>query len=53
VSIETRRTKAGKTSYLVRVKSGRELVASKAFDTKREAETWERSQKHLIETAAP
>ncbi len=38
--IETLKTKAGKTYYFVRVKSGRKLVASKSFDTKREAETW-------------
>lgn len=51
--IETLKTKAGKTYYFVRVKSGRTLVASKSFDTKREAETWERKQKHLIETGRP
>lgn len=51
--IEPRTTKAGKTYYLVRVKSGRKLVASKSFETKREAETWERKQKHLIETGRP
>jgi integrase len=53
VSIELRRTKAGKAYYFVRVKSGRQLVASKAFGTKREAETWERQQKHWIETGRP
>lgn len=51
--IEPRTTKEGKTYYLVRVKSGRKLVASKSFDTKRAAETWERKQKHLIETGRP
>lgn len=51
--IESRRTKAGKTYYLVRVKSGREQVATKAFDSKREAEIWEREQKHLLETGRP
>lgn len=51
--IEPRTTKAGKTYYLARVKSGRKLVASKSFDTKREAQTWERKQKHLIETGRP
>lgn len=51
--IEPRTTKAGKTYYLVRVKSGRTLVASKSFDTKRAAEVWERKQKHLIETGRP
>ncbi len=53
MSIETRTTKAGKTYYFVRVKNGRQLVATKAFDIKREAETWERNQKHLIETGRP
>lgn len=53
MSIEARRTKVGKPYYLVRVKSGRQLVATKAFDSKREAETWERQQKHLIETGRP
>jgi integrase len=53
VSIETRRTKAGKAYYFVRVKSGRALVATKAFDGKREAEAWEREQKHLLETGRP
>lgn len=53
MSIETRRTKAGKTYYFVRVKSGRELVATKAFDVKRDAESWERDQKHRVETGLP
>ena len=53
MSIQTRQTKAGKTYHFVRVKSGRQLVATKAFDTKREAETWERNQKHLLETGRP
>ncbi|KDA05482.1 hypothetical protein DC31_16450 [Microbacterium sp. CH12i] len=51
--IETRTTKAGQTYYLVRVKSGRKLVASKSFDIKRDAEAWERNQKHLLETGRP
>lgn len=51
--IETLKTKTGKTYYFVRVKSGRKLVASKSFDIKREAETWERNQKHLLETGRP
>lgn len=50
MSIEIRRTHAGKPYYLVRVKAGRRLVASKAFDIKRDAEIWERTQKHLVET---
>ncbi|WP_171013275.1 tyrosine-type recombinase/integrase [Microbacterium sp. 2FI] len=53
MSIEARKTKTGKTYYYVRVKSGRQLVATRAFDTKREAETWERTQKHLLETGRP
>jgi integrase len=51
--IETRKTNAGKNYYLVRVKSGRKLVAAKAFDSKHAAETWERGQKHLLETGRP
>lgn len=51
--IEDRKTAAGKPYYLVRVKSGRVLVATKAFDTRREAEAWERLQKHLLETGRP
>lgn len=53
MSIESRTTKAGKAYYVVRVKSGRELVATKAFDTKREAEAWERDQKHRLQTGRP
>jgi len=53
MSITARRTKAGKTYYFVRVKSGRELIATKAFDTKRDAEAWERDQKHRSETGLP
>lgn len=53
MSIEVRRTRAGKTYYVVRIKSGRELVASRAFDLKHDAEQWERQQKHLLETGRP
>ncbi len=53
MSIELRRTTAGRPYYFVRVKSGRRLVASKAFDIKRDAEVWERTQKHLVETGRP
>lgn len=53
MSIEIRKTKAGKTTYFVRVKSGRELVATKSFNTKREAEVWEREQRHRLETGRP
>jgi site-specific recombinase XerD len=51
--IEERRTKEGKRYYFVRVKSGRIQVATRAFDTKRAAEVWEREQKHRIATGKP
>jgi len=51
--IELRKTRVAQTYYLVRVKSGRLLVATKASDTKREAEAWERTQKHLLDTGRP
>lgn len=35
------------------MKSGRKLVATKAFDTNREAETWEHKLKHPLETGGP
>ncbi|MGX5773102.1 hypothetical protein ACWKWN_20365, partial [Microbacterium trichothecenolyticum] len=53
MSIEVRKTAAGRTYYKARVKSGRELIATRAFDTRREAEAWERDQKHRIETGKP
>jgi len=53
MSIQARKTKAGKTTYFVRVKSGRELVATKSFSTKREAEAWEREQRHRLQTGRP
>jgi integrase len=53
LSVETRKTKAGKTYYLARVKSGGELVASKSFVRKNAAEAWEREQKHLLDTGRP
>ncbi|HKT55664.1 MAG TPA: tyrosine-type recombinase/integrase [Microbacterium sp.] len=53
MSITPRKTKTGKTYYFVRVKAGRDPIASKAFDTKREAEAWERDQKHRLETGLP
>jgi len=43
--IEPRTTKAGQAYHLVRVDSGRTLVASTSLDAKREAEVWERKQK--------
>lgn len=53
MSIESRKTSAGKTYYLARVKSGRQLVASKSFSTKREAEAWERDQRYRLQTGRP
>ena len=51
--IEARKRSDGKTYYLVRLKSGRDFMGSRAFDTKREAEAWERDQKHRMETGRP
>ncbi len=42
MSIEVRKTADGRTYYYARVKSGRQLVATRAFDTRREAAKWER-----------
>jgi len=53
LSIEARKTKAGKTRYLARVRSGTQLVASRTFDRKSDAEAWEREQKHLLDTGRP
>ena len=53
MSIEARKTKAGKTRYLARVRSGTQLVASRTFDRKSDAEAWEREQKHLLDTGRP
>lgn len=52
MSVETRKTKAG-NRYLARVKSGEKLIASKTFTRKKEAEAWEREQKHLFDTGRP
>lgn len=52
MSVEPRTTKAG-VRYLARVKSGPKLVASKTFTRKKDAEAWEREQKHLLETGRP
>lgn len=52
MSIEQRTTRAG-VRYLARVKSGPKLVASKTFTRKKDAEAWEREQKHLLETGRP
>lgn len=53
MSVEPRTTKAGKTRYLARVRSGEVLVASKTFARKSDAEAWEREQKHLLDTGRP
>lgn len=50
MSVETRRTKAGKPRYLARVKVGEVQVATKTFTRKSDAEAWEREQKHLLTT---
>lgn len=52
MSVEQRMTKSG-VRYLARVKSGPKLVASKTFTRKKDAEAWEREQKHLLETGRP
>lgn len=53
LGINTRKTKTGKTYYFVRVKYGREVIGTKAFPTRREAEAWERDLKHRAETGLP
>ncbi|WP_455132323.1 hypothetical protein [Microbacterium aurum] len=53
MSIEARKTRRGKTRYLARVRSGTQLVASRTFDRKSDAEAWEREQKHLLDTGRP
>lgn len=42
--IERRVSTSGKISYRVKVKSGRDVVATKTFDKRRDAETYEREQ---------
>lgn len=46
--IERRVSKSGRVSYRAKVKSGRALVASKTFDRKKDAETWEREQARAL-----
>ena len=46
MSIEARKTKAGKTRYLARVRSGTQLVASRTFDRKSDAM---RSSRQVLE----
>ncbi|MFB7251234.1 tyrosine-type recombinase/integrase [Microbacterium sp. NPDC056234] len=53
MSVEPRKTKAGKTRYLARVKVGEVHVGSKTFGRKSDAERWEREQRHLFETGRP
>lgn len=53
MSVETRKTRAGKTRYLARVKVGNVQVATKTFHRKSDAEAWEREQKHLLTTGRP
>ncbi|MDQ0614080.1 integrase [Microbacterium sp. W4I4] len=53
MSVETRKTSAGKTRYLARVKVGNVQVATKTFHRKSDAEAWEREQKHLLTTGRP
>lgn len=52
MSVEARKTRAG-IRYLARVKSGEKLIASKTFTRKKDAEAWEREQKHLHDTGRP
>lgn len=53
MSVEARKTKAGKTRYLARVKVGEVHVGSKTFGRKSDAEKWEREQRHRFETGRP
>lgn len=53
MSIETRKTSTGAARYIARVRSGEQLVASKSFHRKKDAEAWEREQKHLLTTGRP
>lgn len=53
MSVEIRKTTAGKSRYLARVKMGNVQVATKTFTRKSDAEAWEREQKHLLTTGRP
>ncbi|MCC2028808.1 tyrosine-type recombinase/integrase [Microbacterium sp. YMB-B2] len=53
MSVETRKTKAGKNRYIARIKAGGQLVASRSFDRKNDALAWEREQLRLITTGRP
>ncbi len=48
MSVERRQTSNGAVRYVARVKSGRQLVASKTFDRKGDAEAWEREQRRAL-----
>ncbi|MBX3100683.1 MAG: tyrosine-type recombinase/integrase [Salinibacterium sp.] len=48
MSVERRTTSAGAVRYVARVKSGRQLVATKTFGRKADAEAWEREQRRAL-----
>jgi len=48
MSVERRKTSTGAVRYVARIKSGRQLIASKTFDRKGDAETWEREQRRAL-----
>ena len=48
MSIERRQTSTGAVRYVARVKAGRQLVASKTFARKADAEAWEREQRRAL-----
>lgn len=48
MSVERRQTSNGGVRYVARVKSGRQLVASKTFARKGDAEAWEREQRRAL-----
>ena len=50
MSVESRQTKDGKTRYVARATSGDTYLGSRTFARKKDAEAWERDQKHRFET---
>ena len=48
MSVERRQSKTGAVRYVARIKSGRQLIASKTFDRKGDAEAWEREQRRAL-----
>lgn len=48
MSVERRQTSGGAARYVARVKSGRQLIASKTFSRKADAEAWEREQRRAL-----